>query len=604
MALQSDEQGFLIGPVVAGITRATDALMAMRSDIRAIRTAILSTNSGTTRSSRSSSGDSNPRPQQVVTVATPNRTSASSRDVSGRFVGSSSAVTPRGRDSNQAEPKQQATLINGMARRIGSAISAGANGTQDSDPAIKSLMEVAEPMKRGYAAFFGGGDKKERWFRRIFGELKLFRRDSSVFDRAQSRSLHNIENNPGGAGSDGNSSFLGGAIGALFGRIAPLALTAIAGIGSVLLTGISTVLGVIFSPIGLAIGAAATLAWGIFTDDGHKFFADIGNKISAGWTKVTDWFIKSSPKTMELVNKGVKTVNKSIDAVKTGTGNITESVKKSSPKTTEAISKTWNNAKQYLASASENAGVDAGIVAKIANFESGFNSNATPTRKDGSKISTAHGYGQFLDGTWTEMINKYGSKYGVDGAGALTKSQAAKYRNDKSVQAGMLAEFTRENVAKGRELGGSNDDANVYALHNLGSGTGPEFLKALRNNPNAPVNSVKGMSDKVIAGNKSLYGDGDITIADAYGRMGKAMDRGSAYALDIRGKTQSAHMPMPTSPKIPTAPPIQDSPGVVVPMGSGGEQKPLMVSLQQGDVPRDLPRPIGHIVSGGLSGNY
>ena len=42
-------------------------------------------------------------------------------------------------------------------------------------------------------------------------------------------------------------------------------------------------LSVVFSPIGLAIAAAATLAWGLFTEDGRKFFSNIGQYISDGW---------------------------------------------------------------------------------------------------------------------------------------------------------------------------------------------------------------------------------------------------------------------------------------------------------------------------------
>ncbi|WP_340123594.1 hypothetical protein [Methylobacter svalbardensis] len=109
-------------------------------------------------------------------------------------------------------------------------------------------------------------------------------------------------------------------------------------------------------------------------------------------------------------------------------------------------------------------------------------------------------------------------------------------------------------------------------------------MKALRDNPNAPVNSVKGMSGRVIAGNQSLYGDGTGTIAEAYGRMGKAMDRGTVYAQDIRG-TQSVSMPMPALPKMPTAVSYvaEVSPGVILPMGSGKDAKNMKVSMPGGN---------------------
>lgn len=151
-------------------------------------------------------------------------------------------------------------------------------------------------MKRGYQALFGGGDKKERWFRRIFGELKLFRRDESVFNRAANRSLHNIEDNPGGSNNAGSGILgvitgiigkvlnpIGGIIIRVLSPIGGLVLSALRGIGAMILPAIGTVLSFVFSPIGLAIGAAALLAWGLFTEDGRKFFASVGEYISGAW---------------------------------------------------------------------------------------------------------------------------------------------------------------------------------------------------------------------------------------------------------------------------------------------------------------------------------
>ena len=66
------------------------------------------------------------------------------------------------------------------------------------------------------------------------------------------------------------------------------------------------------------------------------------------------------------------------------------------------------------------------MVAKIARFESGFNADAQPRRRDGTLISSAHGYGQFIDGTWTDVLNQHGAKYGIAGAGKLTQAQASR----------------------------------------------------------------------------------------------------------------------------------------------------------------------------------
>lgn len=206
----------------------------------------------------------------------------------------------------------------------------------------------------------------------------------------------------------------------------------------------------------------------------------------------------------------------------------------------------WNGgARNDLTNAAVDAGVDPGLVAQIGHFESGFNPSATPTRRDGSKISSAHGYGQFLDGTWTGVLNKHGAKYGVKDAGKLTDQQARAYRNDPKIQAAMLAEFTKENVGKGRALGGTDDAANVYAYHNLGDGDARRMLKGMKSDPAMTVRDAliggRGVSakesariERVISGNKSLYGDGSITATQAYQNMGSKMREGSGYAADAR----------------------------------------------------------------------
>jgi peptidoglycan hydrolase-like protein with peptidoglycan-binding domain len=202
----------------------------------------------------------------------------------------------------------------------------------------------------------------------------------------------------------------------------------------------------------------------------------------------------------------------------------------------------WAAHRQELEAAAKTAGIDVDVMVKIAGFESGFNPNARPistskpelntvTQYDGTKaISSAHGYGQFLNGTWHDMVQKYGEKYGVANAADMTKEQtnSPKLRENTKLQAGMLAEFTRENIERASQYGGKDVDANVYAMHNLGSTDAVSFLSKLRDNPNARVDSV--LSSKVISGNPALYGDGSISLQSAYAKMGDHMDRYQGYA--------------------------------------------------------------------------
>ncbi|MDQ7996190.1 MAG: XVIPCD domain-containing protein [Luteibacter sp.] len=211
----------------------------------------------------------------------------------------------------------------------------------------------------------------------------------------------------------------------------------------------------------------------------------------------------------------------------------------------------WNAARQDLVDAANTAGIDPGVLVKIAGFESGFNSHARPiaghkhsdlntiTQFDGTKaMSTAYGYGQFLNATWAGMVREHGDKYGIANASELTDKQinTAEIRNNTKLQAGMLAEFTKANAEKGAALGGSDAAANVYAMHNLGGSDGPKFLRAMSARPDARVDSV--LSSTVIERNTSLYGDGSITLSEAYKNMGAQMERYAPYAAQVSGLSQ------------------------------------------------------------------
>lgn len=225
----------------------------------------------------------------------------------------------------------------------------------------------------------------------------------------------------------------------------------------------------------------------------------------------------------------------------------------------------WQSARQDLADAAAKAGIDPGVLAKISGFESQYNPHARPiaghkhaalntvSQFDGVKaMSSAYGYGQFTDDTWIGMVRRYGEKYGVANASHLTHAQlnSPELRNNTALQAGMLAEFTRANMAKGAQLGGPDADANVYALHNLGGGAGARFLTALREHPNARVDSV--LSHTVIERNPGLYGDGSGTVAAAYKVMGEQMARYDAFAKDVRQLKQGQPIPAPLlAPSVP-----------------------------------------------------
>ena len=222
------------------------------------------------------------------------------------------------------------------------------------------------------------------------------------------------------------------------------------------------------------------------------------------------------------------------------------------------INQRWDAARQNLVDAANAAGVEAGVLVKIAGFESQFNPQARPvagkkreelntvTQFDGTKaMSSAYGYGQFLDATWVDMVRNHGEKYGVTNASVLPADEinSPEMRNNARLQAGMLAEFTRKNLETAASLGGADASANAYALHNLGGSDGQRFLRAMAADPDARVDSV--LSSNVITRNSSLYGDGSISLSNAYQNMGAQMDRYASYASQVDGLSTQTHEPEP-----------------------------------------------------------
>jgi predicted chitinase len=422
--LKSDSQGFLIGEPVPDIRKAVDQLRTIRNDVSAIKNALLDApNSG-------SNGSKNTDMDRAAKIATPS--SPRNRDnkptgkattpirsdsgtgtqgaaltlVKGTFTANGRAkaaivATPKGRDQTTGrftsnggddEERRSKGILNNFVDRIATTAIDVTAGAEEVDPTIKAFQEVAEPMQRGYQSLFGGGDKDERWYKKIFKELKLFRKDETAFNKAQNKVLKNIENKPVGGDGDSSGSML--MMTGLLGRLGPM-----------LLTGITAVLGFIFSPIGLAIGAAATIAWGLFTESGQKFFGEVGAKIIAGWDTVVTAFapitdsigkgwdtvkggfdslingmsstwdaftgflkdkfgidipgilkpvVDAGKKAIETATDAAKpaidaakeTAKAGVDAAKDKARKALEAVEKSSPKTTEALGNTWRKVQE------------------------------------------------------------------------------------------------------------------------------------------------------------------------------------------------------------------------------------------------------------------
>lgn len=237
--IKSDAAGFIIGgePIKelhrAGGRKAEEYLSGILGEVRALRQAVSPAARGS--GSRTTEGAAAARFSPVAPTgsrkgeantaraAQPNAARRSfgrvgaevaqpaQRDERGRFVkkatnGDAAAAT--------ASPSSPAGATFGAVRGRGVSIAdtIGRSGMDEADPAVKAFGEVAQPLARGYQAL-AGGDKAERqktgWFRRIFGELRMFRAEETAFSKAAGKSLKALEEKPEAGAAAGGGGMLG-----------------------------------------------------------------------------------------------------------------------------------------------------------------------------------------------------------------------------------------------------------------------------------------------------------------------------------------------------------------------------------------------------------
>lgn len=124
----------------------------------------------------------------------------------------------------------------------------------------------------------------------------------------------------------------------------------------------------------------------------------------------------------------------------------------------------WDAMKGIIVGAAKMAGFDPFISANVAAVESRFKPRA------GAGTSSAKGLFQFVNGTWGEMLRKYGKKYGI---------AANTHQFDPRANALMGMEYMKENYAYLKEKAKVPiTDTALYAAHFLGAYGARKFLTA------------------------------------------------------------------------------------------------------------------------------
>jgi len=171
-------------------------------------------------------------------------------------------------------------------------------------------------------------------------------------------------------------------------------------------------------------------------------------------------------------------------------------------------------------------GVDPALMSTMIAIESNFR----PGVKAGT--STATGLGQFISSTWTEMLEKYGAKYGIAPGTPPTDARA---------NALMTAEFLKANGSYlERKLGRKPTDNDLYLAHFLGVGGAETFLKA------APGQIAARIMPKAAASNRPIFYNENgsaRTIAEVYQEIDRRVSsRGRTYGSAMAAMAQGQNV--------------------------------------------------------------
>jgi len=175
----------------------------------------------------------------------------------------------------------------------------------------------------------------------------------------------------------------------------------------------------------------------------------------------------------------------------------------------------WSNMKDTVIGAAQMTGVDSKALAALFAVESNFVADARPiNRATGTPITSAAGIGQFLDGTWNEMIKKYGAKYGIAPGTPQTDPRAS---------ALLGAEYMKENIRfLSSRLKRPLTTTDVYLAHFLGPGGAVKFLTADRSEIAAKILPEAASKNKNV-----FYRDGGrtpLTVGEIYDNFTKKLE--------------------------------------------------------------------------------
>ena len=126
---------------------------------------------------------------------------------------------------------------------------------------------------------------------------------------------------------------------------------------------------------------------------------------------------------------------------------------------------------------------------------------------DGRPTSDATGIGQVISTTWLNSLTRWSGVLGIDIRGK-SREELLALRADPALSLKVTALLADENAKLvAAATGRAATDADIYAMHFLGSGAGPGFIVAAERTPNAPASAAVPMTS--IEANRPVFYDKD-----------------------------------------------------------------------------------------------
>lgn len=204
----------------------------------------------------------------------------------------------------------------------------------------------------------------------------------------------------------------------------------------------------------------------------------------------------------------------------------------------------WAANKALLMGAAQMAGVDPKGLASLIAMESAFNPNAAP--KNPNLPSSAKGFGQHLDGTWLEDLQRDGKKFGIPNGTTQFDPRASAVMTAAHMK--YIADLMKKKL--GREV----TLTDTYLAHLMGPGGAGSFLKA----PADAIASEVAATTAKQHPNYFFEGGKALTVKQVYEKIGKKLGQRAAEFGVSDTDFANANIPT-TSPTQTVAAPVTDA---------------------------------------------